>query len=406
MKALLIPDIHLGKGTNIGKDPVGVGLNSRIEDQKDLLDFITDYIKEKSIGYIFLMGDVWDSVNPKSSVVNVFCEWIKEITEYCEVNVIMGNHDFVRSGHEKSSMLDLFDVLDIPNCNIIKAPQAVQIHGLNFVCIPFTDRKQLEKNTHNEAVDWLKTELLNLKSDTSSNVVLGHLCLEGSLWVGDEIDEEINEIFCPLSIFEDYDQVWMGHVHKPQILKNNKNQIIGHVGSLDKTAFTGPDSTDKSMVMLEWETVPTRFSKSGRLRPNPFLKHYIVNLPTRPLVALDISVPSDCKDVNEFVYNEASKINVNGAIVRVTIKLGSYDADNVDKVKLLNLLNRNKAFHVCSYKEHKPVKKVIAKSAEVDETISSEKGVRVFIDGLDAEDDFKKDLMAFCKRIIKEVEGS
>jgi len=401
VKALLIPDIHLGKGTNIGKDPIGVGLNSRIEDQKKLLNFITSYVKEHSIEHIFVMGDVWDSVNPKSSIVNVFCEWVKDITEHCILNIIVGNHDFVRSGIERVSMLDSLNTLKVPNCNIIKDPQAICLNGLNVVCLPFTDRKQTNKSTHGDAVDYLKNILSSLKIISTRNIVLGHLCLDGSLWVGDEIDEEANEIFCPLSIFEGYSQVWMGHVHKPQILKDEDGQVIGHVGSLDRTAFTGPDSTEKSMVVLEWQPI----SGANLILNKTLIKHNIIKLPTRPLVALDISIPADCKDVNEFVYDEVSKINVENAIVRVDIKLGSYDADSIDKIKLINLLNRNKAFHICSYKEHKPVKRVIVKNAEIDETISPEKGIKFFVDNLDVDDDFKRNLMVFCKKIIKEVKA-
>jgi len=410
MKALLVPDIHLGKGTSIGKDPVGVGLNSRIEDQKNLLNFITEYVKKNKIDYInkieyvFVMGDIWENVNPKSLVVKVFFEWIKSLTDLeCLVVIIVGNHDYIRSGQDKVSMLDSLDVLRVGNCMVVKEPTFMACFGIDLLLLPYTDRKQLEKNTHNEAVDYLKKRLHKIKEEetkhfTNKNqvsMVLGHLCLEGSLWVGDEIDEDANEIFCPLSMFDGFDQVWMGHVHKPQILKNDGKQVIGHVGSLDKTAFTGPDSTEKSMVLLEWNQVKTTK-----------IEHTLIPLPCRPLVPIEIDIPVDCKDVDEFLYDEISKQDVTDAIVRVTIKLGSHDSDSVDKNKIINLLKRKNAFHICSYKEHKPVKKVIVKNANIDETIKPEDGVKIMINTLDAEDDFKKDLFIICKDIIKEVSDS
>ena len=78
MKFLIVGDVHIGKGTSIGKDPVGVGLNSRIEDQKKLLEFVLETGIKKGVSYIVLVGDIWQDVNPRSLMVKVFFEWVKK----------------------------------------------------------------------------------------------------------------------------------------------------------------------------------------------------------------------------------------------------------------------------------------------------------------------------------------
>ena len=43
--------------------------------------------------------------------------------------------------------------------------------------------------------------------------MVGHLAIEGSLFVGDEVDDVANELFCELAMFEGYDCVWIGETN-------------------------------------------------------------------------------------------------------------------------------------------------------------------------------------------------
>ena len=52
---IIVPDLHIGKGTSIGKDPIGVGLNSRVEDQITNLNWVLNSAKNNEAKHIFLL---------------------------------------------------------------------------------------------------------------------------------------------------------------------------------------------------------------------------------------------------------------------------------------------------------------------------------------------------------------
>lgn len=387
MKALIVGDLHIGKGTSIGKDPVGVGLNSRVKDQKRLLNHIGRLSLENNVDNIFLLGDIWEEVNPKSSFVKIFFEWIKALLKYDKkIYIIMGNHDFVRSGHDRVSMIDSLKVLNLDGVHFITDISSEIIDNVNFVFMPFCDRKQVGSETVKEAIDVVVNNIKEHKVSNKTNIILGHMTLEGSLWVGDEIDQTSNELFLPLSSFDDFDYVWMGHIHRWQVLKEKPH--IAHVGSLDKTSF---GEGDKFVVLFDSKTK----------------QHSYLDLPCRKLVDLKITVPTEEKDATKIVLKEIEKIqqeNFNGAIVRVSVKMNSHDTETCDKDLITKKLQELNAFHMSSFNESRDVDRVIIKNAELDETINHFKAVDIFADTVDVEENFKIELKDVCKGIIKEYQ--
>lgn len=341
---------------------------------------------------MFVLGDIWDNVNPKPVVVKVFFEWVKDVTALPgspEVYVITGNHDYTRSGHNRTSMLDSLDVLELPRCSIIRDLSCMETPDCLFAFIPYTDRKQIGADTHEKAVEHISgflSETLNRHQDKTCRIVLGHICLEGSIWVGDEVDEDRNEIFCPLDIFNGYDMVWMGHVHGYQVLRE-KNPHVAHIGSMDRTAFTGPGNGSKFLVCFDTD------AKSATR----------IEIPNRKLVSIDVDIPAGCLDSTRFMIDHVSGIDMDDAIVKIDLHLLSHDAMIPDRDIVMSEVMK-KAFHVCSYKEHCKVERVLVENAEVDETMDRVKAVDVFCSTMDGDSLFKQHVMDFCKSAIREIQ--
>ena len=59
---IIVGDVHLGKGVNIGKPGIGNALNSRVLDQVKLLDWIVDQCLSVDAELIILTGDIWEDV--------------------------------------------------------------------------------------------------------------------------------------------------------------------------------------------------------------------------------------------------------------------------------------------------------------------------------------------------------
>ena len=142
-----------------------------------------------------------------------------------------------------------------------------------FTIAPFRDRKSFGSPSNSEAINILREtftyELASIPI-TYKKIMIGHLAIEGSIPVGDEIDDMANELFCPLDMFNGYDYVWMGHVHKPQIMKKS-NPYIAHIGSMDISNF-GETDQKKYIVIINCDSGVKDFD--------------IEYLPTRPLVKL------------------------------------------------------------------------------------------------------------------------
>src|SRR5574338_372899 len=96
--ALILGDVHLGKGISIGKTGVGANLNSRVADQLNILDWTLDQAVERHVDDIIINGDVLEDTNTHPSLITMFISWLKK----CQaVNVngprILGILDILRS---------------------------------------------------------------------------------------------------------------------------------------------------------------------------------------------------------------------------------------------------------------------------------------------------------------------
>uniref|UniRef100_UPI00112EFCBC metallophosphoesterase family protein n=1 Tax=Escherichia coli TaxID=562 RepID=UPI00112EFCBC len=99
MNLVILGDVHLGKGMNLGKVGIGSKLNSRLVDQIKLLDWTLAQAIENNCSHIVITGDIFEDPKPSSSLITIFISWLKQCTiHYVNVHLIRGNHDFLRNG--------------------------------------------------------------------------------------------------------------------------------------------------------------------------------------------------------------------------------------------------------------------------------------------------------------------
>ena len=341
--AIILGDVHLGKGTNIGKGGVGSTLNSRIVDQLNLLDWTLDRAVEHHADHIILTGDVFEEPRPHPNLIVLFISWLKKCQVHdVNVHIIRGNHDILRTGNVYTSPLDIISEAELEKVHVYKEIDTITIGTTAFTFVPFRDRKSFSVGSNADAValvrDSLVYELASIP-DTYHKVLVGHLAIEGSIPIGDEIDDIANELFCPLSMFQGYDYVWMGHVHKPQVMQK-KNPYIAHIGSMDISNF---GETDHKKIIVVFNCA----EENG---------WFAENLPTRPLQKITVSVPKDTADTTTYVLDELKKAGVQGnAIVRVDVSLTSPELKSVNKSTIEKYLTGQGAFNVNAISESKKV---------------------------------------------------
>ncbi len=316
---ILLGDPHLGRSQNIGKVGIGANLNSRIIDQFNLLDWTLDQAIDCHADHIIITGDIFEDPKPSSTLITLFISWLKKCQVYdIHVHIIIGNHDILRTGNIYSSPLDIINEVELENINIYKDINTVLIGTSAITFIPFRDRKSFAANTSKDALEILNNSIMyELASipNIYNKILVGHLAIEGSIPVGDEIDDLTNEIFCPIKMFSGYDYVWMGHVHKPQIMNKN-TPYVSHIGSMDISNF-GETEQDKKIVIINLDDIHNFYTKS---------------LPTRPLRKITVTVAPDAKDSTDYVINELKKYDdLDKSIIRLDISIATADAKSVNK---------------------------------------------------------------------------
>jgi DNA repair exonuclease SbcCD nuclease subunit len=356
---IILGDVHLGKGTSLSKFQSGI-LNSRISDQLNLLNWTLDKALHHNSNNIFITGDIFEEPKPNHSLITLFISWLKQ----CQINsvnvhIVLGNHDILRTGNNVSSALDIIIEAELPNVIVYKDIDTVTFGTTAITLIPFKDRKSLNCSTNAEAIstlnDILTYELSSIPF-TYNKIVIGHLAIEGSLFVGDEVDDISTELFCPLDMFAGYDYTWMGHVHKPQIMK--RSPLIAHIGSMDISNF---GETDHIKHIVVYDCI---------------LNKYIIEvIPTRQLKHIFIIVPKDV-DSTEYVLNELKYLSIDKSIVKLDIEVPKENLSLNKSLVEQNLL-ANGVYSIAGIVESRKVS-IVKKDKDVHVKMDIESAIKKF----------------------------
>lgn len=341
MTVIILGDPHVGKSTALGKVGVGSTLNSRIADQLNLLDWTLERAVEHCAEHIIITGDVFEEPKPHPALITMFIAWLKKCQVHdIHVHIIVGNHDILRTGFIYTSPLDIISEVELDKVSVYKDINTIIIGTSAFTLVPFRDRKSFGVSSNAEAISLVRDSLVYELASipiTYRKVLIGHLALEGSIPVGDEIDDLTNELFCPLDMFNGYDYVWMGHVHKPQVMQKER-PYIAHIGSMDISNF-GETDHKKHIVVFNCSENNGWFSET---------------LPTRALQKISISVPKDTENPTEYVMDEIKKSGVSSkSIVRLEVALTSPELKSINKAALEKFLTTQGAFSVTGISESK-----------------------------------------------------
>lgn len=393
-KTIIIGDIHLGKGFSIGKSFYNGALNSRLIDQINLLNWILSCGIERNVSKFIITGDIFEELKPESQMMVLFIEWIKNCGEYgIDVHIICGNHDLKRVGNKYTSVLDIIKASEIHNVIVHNQITTLNSDGVSYVLMPFRDKRALSSNSPDEAINILDNSVFYEKTCIpagNDKVLIGHLAVEGAFYV-DEIDNISNELMLPVSFFDGFDYVWLGHVHKPQVL--SKTPRVAHIGSMDISDF-GETKHKKLIVFYDPES------------ENKFEE---IILPTRPLRIIKAEVPKD-SDPTEFVLNKINRVHdkysVDNSIVKLDIKILDSDSVGLNREQITERLFELGAYHISHFSESKSVFIIPEDKRHIsDSAIKPKDAVKSYAEAYSFEsNNDKDDFIKLCMDIITEVD--
>lgn len=237
MKILHLGDLHLGKRVNE---------ISMIEDQKFILDQIVTLVKEEKIDVILLCGDIYDKAIPTIEAIHLLDEFLEELSDLkVKILMISGNHDsserlsFGRNLFKRSNLY----IASQFNQEIEKITIKEDGYNINFYMLPFVKPAyinhvlKIQTETYEECFKHLMEQVKINEDET--NILLAHQFVTVGKNSPELSDSETSSLGgidnIDYRLFDAFDYVALGHIHKPQAMGR---EMVRYAGSILKYSFS------------------------------------------------------------------------------------------------------------------------------------------------------------------------
>ena len=255
MKFFHLSDLHIGKQLH--------RYNLK-EDQQVILKEVITYAKELRPDAIVIAGDIYDKSVPSAEAVNVFDEFLtdlSEITPEIPILIISGNHDSPDRLKYASEILKRHhiylagNVPERPEEHIEKVTLHDAYGEVNFYLLPFMKPAYVKNifvdgtpETYSDAVkEIIKREKIDYKDER--NVLVSHQFYMGS-YLPETCDSEVFSVGgidnVDIGSVKEFDYVALGHLHGAQCIGKPE---IRYCGTLLK--YSVSESTqNKSLTVV------------------------------------------------------------------------------------------------------------------------------------------------------------
>ena len=246
MKIIHLADLHIGKRVNEF---------SMIDDQKYILNQILEIIDKEKPDAVIIAGDVYDKQVPSIEAVELLDSFISDISKRKTTTfIISGNHDSAERLAFGSSLMAMGKIYISPvyNGKISKYTLKNDFGSANFYLLPFVKPSHVKRFFPDEKIesytDAIKVVVDNLKLDTSEiNILIAHQFVTGASRTESEEISVGGLDNVDASVFEDFDYVALGHIHRPQKIGIER---IRYCGTPLKYSFSEVNDT-KSVSIIE-----------------------------------------------------------------------------------------------------------------------------------------------------------
>lgn len=215
MKFIHLSDLHLGKRVNEF---------SMLEDQEYILTKIINIIDEEKPEGVIIAGDVYDKSVPSAEAVELFDDFLVRLAKRdLKVFVISGNHDSAERIAFGGRLMDKSGIYMSPvfDGKIDPITLTDNYGDVNIYMLPFIKPSNVRRfYPENEIVtytDAVKTVIDNMEIDTSKrNILITHQFVTGAVRSESEDISVGGTDNVDASVFEGFDYVALGHIHRSQ----------------------------------------------------------------------------------------------------------------------------------------------------------------------------------------------
>jgi len=261
MKIIHTSDWHLG---------ISLHNASLIEEQKSYVDFLVNVVKEKNIDAVMIAGDIFDHSVSSAEAISLYNEAVTKLCNEIGVPVIIsaGNHDGaarLASCNEllKKAGLYIFGKLS-------KEISIVELNNVNVYILPYFNTDEVKSLfpenkiiSYSDAMNCLVNNIKLNFNPGKKNILMSHCFVSGSVLSESDRSAMVGGTsVVPSEVFEGFDYVALGHLHKAQ----NRGNNIRYSGSPLKYSFSEAEhkksitilSIDDEITIEELEVTPLR----------------------------------------------------------------------------------------------------------------------------------------------------
>lgn len=244
MKFIHLSDLHLGKRVNEF---------SMLEDQEYILTKIINIIDDQKPDGVIIAGDVYDKSVPSAEAVELFDDFLVKLSNRnLKVFVISGNHDSAERIAFGGRLMDKSGIYMSPVYDGKIEPITVSDNfgDVNIYMLPFVKpanvRRFYPESEISSYTDAIKTIVDDMNIDESKrNILITHQFVTGASRTESEDISVGGTDNVDASVFEKFDYVALGHIHRSQKCTSD---YIRYSGTPLKYSFS--EANDKKEVVI------------------------------------------------------------------------------------------------------------------------------------------------------------
>lgn len=244
MRIMHLSDLHLGKRVNEF---------SMIEDQEYILTKIINIIDEEKPQVVIIAGDVYDKSVPSAEAVELFDDFLVRLSSRgLKVFVISGNHDSAERIAFGGRLMDKSGIYMSPVFDGKVNPVTLEdeLGEVNFYMLPFVKPSNVRRFYPDDEIesytDAVKAAIDNMNIDRNKrNILITHQLVTGAVRSESEDISVGGTDNVDASVFEGFDYVALGHIHRTQ---KCGSEFIRYCGTPLKYSFS--EANDNKTVTL------------------------------------------------------------------------------------------------------------------------------------------------------------
>lgn len=231
------------------------------DDQKYFIDAICGIVREKRVDAVLLAGDVYDRSVPAASAIGLYDYAMNRLCGELGVKVltIAGNHD---SAERLASCAGLLDKAGLYLQGAAqREPRVVEFADSQVFFLPWITEEKIKSlypeerdgitdltEAYRVAVNHMREKFIPGKR----HFLLSHAFITNAETSTSDRAAEIGfATQVPASVFEGFDYVALGHIHKPQQV----NPFIRYSGSPMAYSFGKEERQEKSVTLIDTASV-------------------------------------------------------------------------------------------------------------------------------------------------------